>query len=181
MTSVGLSRGLVFLWMILAATPVAFADEPTPYQEMNRGYGVDAEPVQGSDWLIIVGVNADTHRDLTSAYVQLRAAELALEEGYPHFLITNYSRSTGRRSGSAGCGSRGRGSVSSCGSRGAVATRNGRGNRRVSRRDIRVTRARLRTYTFEITLVEEPSEQTFDAAMLDVEIRRELNLIDNSD
>jgi len=161
-----LANAGAFLALVLFVAPAAFAAEPTPCQEMHRGYGVEAEEREPGVWVIRVFVTTETSWRSIYDCAEIKAAELAAEQGFSHFVFDDWRRANTRSRlrrrrlrSSALCGSRGQGMSSSCGF-GAYESRTGRGNSRSRSRSR--SRPRRRYNEFDVTLQNEPADTSLE-------------------
>lgn len=73
--------------LVLSAAALSLAACATPYGEMGLMGGVDATPIAGGMYRISARGNAYTDPARIQDFVLLRAAETAIEAGYPYFRI----------------------------------------------------------------------------------------------
>lgn len=89
------------LLLLLAATLAACATA-TPYQPMKDGVGYGEQKLEDNRYRVWFAGNSKTPREAVEDYVLYRAAELALENGYDYFVLSDRSTEAERhRGGSA--------------------------------------------------------------------------------
>jgi hypothetical protein len=73
-----------WLWFMLLCSLAACA---TPYQEMGMRGGVETTQLSSDTWRISARGNAFTDATKVQDFVLLRAAQLAMANGYTHFVV----------------------------------------------------------------------------------------------
>lgn len=61
----------------------------TPYQPKDRGYGYSEQKLEDNRYRVTFAGNSMTERETVENYLLYRAAELTLQNGYDHFVLTS--------------------------------------------------------------------------------------------
>ena len=61
---------------------------PTPYKAAGQGYGYDETQIEDNRFRVSFSGNSLTDRETVENYLLYRAAELTLENGYDHFIVS---------------------------------------------------------------------------------------------
>lgn len=77
------------MFALVAAAVLAACATTTPYQPArNGGYGYSETRIESNRYTLTFSGNSVTERDMVEASLLYRAAELTVQSGYDHFLVT---------------------------------------------------------------------------------------------
>jgi hypothetical protein len=90
--------------VLVTATLVACATRSTPYQPLQRGVGYSEHKIESNRYRVAFTGDATTSRDTAENYLLYRAAELTLDNGFDHFVLSGSSVDRDGRSGAVNVG-----------------------------------------------------------------------------